>query len=269
MAKELIFIKIGGGSITDDSKSNTARKDVITRLLAEIYAAKNENDFDVIIGHGGGSFGHHTAKEYRTNEGFVNERSKKGAALTAKVSRELNNIVTEIGAELDIPVFPFSPSSFALAENKRLVDGTIEPIRQALDKGFIPIVYGDAVIDSKMGVCIASTEEILRFIAIRLKPTKVVVGADVDGVYDKDPSKFPDAKLVRLVTPENIDEVIAGAGGAKKIDVTGGMKTKIGLVYEIVKATGADGYIANVKKDGVLRDVLLGKDVPCTVIKSK
>jgi isopentenyl phosphate kinase len=265
--KELYMIKIGGGSITDQSKPRVAKREEISRLLSEIYEAKKERDFDVIIGHGSGSFGHVTAKEYRVNEGLIDSNSKKGAILTMVVASELNFIVIDEAIKLGIPVFPFFPSSFGFANGKKLETGFVEHISYAMDKGFVPLVHGDVVMDAKQGVAIASTEDVLRFISTKMPPTKIVLATDVDGIYDKDPTKYSDAKIIEEVTGSNITDVLSSAGEAHKIDVTGGMKTKISLVYEIVKRVNGTGYIANATKPGVIGGLLRGDNVRCTVIR--
>jgi isopentenyl phosphate kinase len=266
--KELYMIKIGGGSITDQSKPRTAKRGEIARLLSEIYEAKKKKDFDVIIGHGSGSFGHVTAKEYRVNEGLVNDNSKKGAILTKVVASELNFIVIDEAIKLEIPIFPFFPSSFTLANGKKLDTGFVDHIKSAMNSGFIPLVHGDVVIDSKQGVVIASTEEVMRFISTKIQPNKIILATDVDGIYDKDPTKYNDAKMINTVTGSNINEVLSGTGEAHKIDVTGGMKAKISLIYEIVSRVNGVGYIVNATKPGVVSKALLEeKNLRCTIIK--
>ncbi len=268
LMKELYMIKIGGGSITDQGKPRTAKRDVISRLLKEINEAKNEKGFDIIIGHGGGSFPHVTAKEYKVNEGLVAENSLKGASLTKAMADELDAIVVDEALKLGMPVFPFSPSSFGLSDGKRIGSGFVEQIKVAIANGFIPIVYGDVMMDSKQGVSIASTEEIMRFISRSIPPKEVVLATDVDGVYDKDPSKYDGAKLIESVNSSNIEQIMSSTEGAGKVDVTGGMKTKISTLYEIVKGSaGCTGYIANAQTAGAIKGILLGnKTVRCTEV---
>ncbi len=256
---EVYMIKIGGGSITDLEKPRTARRDVISRLLQEIYDAQKEKGFSAIIGHGSGSFGHVTASEYKVSEGLIGPDSMKGAVLTKVVASELNFIVIDEAVKLGIPIFPFFPSSFALAEGRKLKSGFVEHIATVMRRGFIPLVHGDVVVDEKQGISIASTEEVLRFIATKIPVKKVVLATDVDGIYDKDPNKNSDAKLVEKVNQSNIDDVISGASVAHKVDVTGGMKTKVSILYDIVRSgNGTTGHILNAQKPGVLKSVLTG-----------
>jgi isopentenyl phosphate kinase len=263
---DLYFIKLGGSVITDTEKPKTPKREEIARLLNEILSAQAENSFTVVIGHGSGSFGHSVAKQYRVQEGLCHGESKKGAAETRQVARELNSILIETGLHYGMPLMAFSPSSFAVAKGRRLVQGTSKHIDHAISQGFIPVVYGDVVTDLDQGVSIASTEEAFRFLTQEIKPTKIVLGTDVDGVFDSDPTKNPGARLIKEVNGKNIETVLSGAAGAHKIDVTGGMKTKLSILYEMVKATGATGYILNASKPGTVKKVLAGKEneVLCT-----
>ena len=98
--REVYLIKIGGSVITDTTKPQTAKRDEIARLLKEIYDAKERQGFDIVIGHGGGSYPHIPAKKYRVNEGIVNEESRRGASITKGVASDLNRVVVETGLEM-------------------------------------------------------------------------------------------------------------------------------------------------------------------------
>lgn len=177
--KELYLLKIGGSVITDLAKPNTALVPKIKELLSEIRDAKASGAFDIIIGHDSGSFGHVVAKQYRTNEGFVNEQSRFWAALTHLAAKELNHIFIREGLDLGISVYPFSPGHFSLADNGKLQEGFAEQLRLAIENGFIPVVHRDVVMDKELGVSIASTEEVLRFVSQKLEPSKVFFATDV------------------------------------------------------------------------------------------
>ncbi|MGA3021078.1 MAG: hypothetical protein ABSD68_03970, partial [Candidatus Micrarchaeales archaeon] len=65
--KNLVLVKLGGSLITDKTSPFTPNLDVIKRLAKEIHEAREEKGMSLIIGHGGGSFPHKPAKDYRTN----------------------------------------------------------------------------------------------------------------------------------------------------------------------------------------------------------
>ena len=72
-----MILKIGGSVITDKNGELAARTEVINRLAEEIQKAGLKN---LIIVHGGGSFGHPTAQKYGIKEGLKNETQHIGFA---------------------------------------------------------------------------------------------------------------------------------------------------------------------------------------------
>ncbi len=270
MAKEnLYLVKMGGSSITDTTKEKVAKREVIARLLTEINNAKKNSNAKIIIGHGAGCFGHNQAKRYNVSSGLKDNESVKGATLTREAVQELNKIVVDAGIELGLPVLGFSPSGFAVCKSKKIVDGMTSPLSHSIGNGFLPIVHGDVMTDLDQGASIASTEEVFRFVSSQMKPDKIVLGTDTDGVFDSNPQTNPNAKLIEFIDGKNIAYAMECAGGATKTDVTGGMHSKLAILYDMVKSTGATGYIVNCSKPGVVEAVLSGreKDVKCTVVK--
>ena len=88
--------------------------------------------------------------------------------------------------------------------------------------------------DYMQGVSISSTEDVLRFVSKNIKPSKVFFCTDVDGVYDKPPNENPNARLIKQIDSSNINDVIKNTDVSKnRVDVTGGMKTKISLLYGV------------------------------------
>jgi isopentenyl phosphate kinase len=269
--KKLYFVKFGGSVITNTKKRSTPKIHEIDRLLKEVDEARTLRGFDVIIGHGSGSFAHVPAKKYKVNEGLKYSNSMKGSVITLKEAANLDNIVVDRAMKLGIPVFPFSAHSFGMSEAGHMSPIFIDGIKAALKQGFIPIVYGDVVIDKNKGVSIASTEEILVGLSKKLKPNKIILGTDVDGVFTKDPRIYKDAKLIRRLDKSTFKRGIAGAGDSVgRANVTGGMQGKLTALYKAISSAGATGYIINAATPGNVKKVLLGEDkkVKCTVVRA-
>jgi isopentenyl phosphate kinase len=259
--KDLYLLKIGGSVITDLSKPNTVASGPVTigTLLGEAYEAYSSGGFDLIIGHGSGSFGHVAAAQYKVNEGLAYSNSKLMALITHMTAKQLDDILIGEGIKLEIPLYPFSPANFSVADNGELGDGFCSHIAEAIEKGFIPVVYGDVVMDRSKGVSIASTEKVLDFIAREIKPKKVLYGSDTDGVFTANPKEHPDAEHIKVIDSSNIEQALENTGVSKtRVDVTGGMETKLAKLYETCKHTGAEGYIFNITKPGMLKAMLLG-----------
>ncbi len=60
--------------------------------------------------------------------------------------------------------------------------------------------------------------------------------------------------------------MLVGSGDSRKIDVTGGMRSKVEYLYNISKETGAECQIINISSKGRLHDALLEKKVIGTII---
>ena len=260
MIENLCLIKLGGSIITNTEKSRSARKGAIRRLLKEIKEAKEQASLSIIIGHGSGSFGHIPAQRYKVNEGLINDESMKGAIITLNVAKELNRIVTDAGLDMGLNLFPFSSSSMFMGKSRTISYGVTQQIEQAMKSNFVPLVYGDVILDTEKGVSIASTEEILRFISMNMKPSKIIFATDVDGVCFSDPKTNKETALIAEINSSNIAGIMDNTSTiTAKVDVTGGMKSKIANLYSMVKDTGATGIILNGQRKGNLKKALLDR----------
>ena len=105
--------------------------------------------------------------------------------------------------------------------------GPASTVAAALERGLIPVVFGDVALDSVRGGTIASTEEIFEDLAAHLHPQRLVLAGEVDGIFSADPLVHPDAVLIPKITPATFDQVAGGLGGSHGVDVTGGMRAKV------------------------------------------
>ena len=129
-------------------------------------------------------------------------------------------------------------------------------------KGFIPVIYGDVVLDDELELCVISGDQIIQYLAINLNPDRVILGTDVDGVYDKNPKTHDDAiffdKFSSLDDLETLE-------GTTNVDVTGGMVGKIKeLLY--LADLGIESKIINAEVENNIFKVLENEDVKGTVI---
>lgn len=258
--KNLIFVKLGGSLITDKSRPYTVKEDVIKRLCREIHETREERDFSLLVGHGGGSFPHVSAKKYETHKGIINEKSWEGFSKVHDDAARLNRIVVSSLIKAGEKAVSMQPSASCIAESGRITEWFTTPIETALNKGLLPVPYGDACLDRAKGCCIISTEEIFRFLAEKFKPERIIIVGKTDGVYDSE------GKVIKEITKANLKEVEKSIQGSDGIaDVTGGMIIKVRKALEM----GTDVEIINGLKKGFLKKALAGDAVPGTCIKGK
>ncbi len=262
---ELVLLKLGGSIITDKTQPYTARLDVIERLAAEIKTAMDErgDDLRLVIGHGAGSFGHEAAAKYQTHKGAINADSWLGFAEVAAAASDLNNIILKALRDAGIPAMRFQPSASTRTRGEQLMYFETFPLKEALQHSVVPVVYGDVSVDANQGMSIVSTEKLFDNLARELSPGRILFCGHVDGVYDKDPLKNPDAEMIDSVDRDNWEEVEEMLGGSHGVDVTGGMFTKVRDMYRLTIAMPPmQAMIFSGEEPGNLEAVLKGQMVP-------
>ena len=151
---DAILIKLGGSLITEKSREETARTEVIQRLAAEIADLAAVRPELLIVGHGSGSFGHVAAKRFGIAHGIRDTGQLPGVPLTQQKAAALHRIVTAALSAAGALPFSIAPSSCVVAASGQPVEIADEPLVLALGGGLLPVVYGDVVTDRDWGVSI-------------------------------------------------------------------------------------------------------------------
>jgi isopentenyl phosphate kinase len=264
--KSLILIKLGGSVITDKGKALTPQMDVIIRLGKEILQAQKVSKSSILLAHGQGSYAHIPAAKYETQLGNINKKSVKGFSIVADMATWPNRILIKEFVKMGIPAVSFSPLSFVYSNNQKINGIFTKQIEKALEIGIMPVIYGDVIMDSKMGFCIFSGEKTLDLLALKLaknyKIKKIIMVGDTDGVYDEK------GKTITKITPSNFESIKGALGGSKSTDVTGGMLHKVKESLELVKKLDTQVYILSGLGKGNLKKAIMGQKVVSTTIKN-
>jgi isopentenyl phosphate kinase len=235
---ELIFLKLGGSLLTDKARDRALRAEVLSRLAEEISEALAlRPEVRLLIGQGGGSFAHMVAGKYGTRNGVTSSEDWRGYAATARAAAELNRIVAAVLADAAIPVLPVQPSASASCHDGELRALDERPIRTALANSLVPLVYGDVALDEVRGGTVISTEQIFRWLAQRLAPARVLLVGEVDGVLTADPASGLAGEVVPEITAASLGQLGQALGGARGVDVTGGMLAKVAEMIALLEAT--------------------------------
>jgi len=259
-----IVLKLGGSVITVKEKPFTPNEGAIRRLAKEIKKAEVKS---LILIHGGGSFGHPLAKEYRIKEGYVDSSQIVGFSKTRQAMASLNKMVLDALIQEGVPAVAIQPSAFVVTNNGRIQHIEMETILGLLKLGVVPVLYGDAVLDSALGFTILSGDQLTSKIALELGAEKIVVGVDVDGLYTANPKIDSSAHLIQCITLEELKRLQNKIGKAEVTDVTGGM---LGKVLELIPAVahGIRAIIVNASKPNNVYKALKGEEVTGTIIEA-
>jgi len=259
-----IVLKIGGSVITWKEKSFTANLPAINRIAEEISQA---NVSQLIIVHGGGSFGHPLAKQYSIKEGYRGERAQLlGFSKTHQAMVYLNKLVVDALIQHNILAVAVPPLSCVVTKSGRIATIMKEPLTRLLQTGFVPILFGDAVLDSDLGFTILSGDQLAASLALQFNAERIVMGVDVDGLFTADPKSDSSASLVKQCRLHELKEMHKQIKGVNVTDVTGGM---LGKIIELTPAIekGIPALIMNAAKPENVYKALRGERVIGTLIQ--
>ena len=253
------ILKLGGSVITHKDKYFSPHTENIKRLAGEIAASCSKS---LIIVHGAGSFGHPVAKKHAISDGLKKPEQLIGFSETHQAMTRLNQIIVDAMLESGVPAFGISASSMLVSKNGRLVDIDLSIIKRCLEIGLVPVMYGDAVLDTEQGFAILSGDQLIVRLAIELGAERVIFGSDVDGIFTSNPKLDKNAKLIHSVSLSNNT---ADVGDTTFTDVTGGMMGKLTEAEEAIKA-GTSVIFLNALAPNRVESALRGEKVMGTVL---
>ena len=131
-------------------------------------------------------------------------------------------------------------------------------LARLLELGALPVINeNDTISTEEFGI--GDNDTLSAIVAVTIQADLLILLSDIDGLFDGDPRKNPDAKLIDTV--EKIDEHIISLGGGSGSNLgTGGMATKL-RAAQMAPAAGCEMVIANGQSPEVLYDVAAGKRV--------
>ncbi|RRR65819.1 MAG: isopentenyl phosphate kinase family protein [Candidatus Viridilinea halotolerans] len=266
------FIKFGGSVITDKTGQEAADLPLIGQLANELAQARQARpDLALILGHGSGSFGHHYAARYGIHRGLPPGSDYSGFAHTAAAALRLNRIVVDALLAAGLPALALQPSASLQTHAGQITAWHTATLSQALQHHLIPVIHGDVAFDNAQGSCIASTEILLTHLALHtpLRPNRIILVGEA-GVYSADPRQNPQAQRIPLITAANLEVVLHATTGSHAVDVTGGMRSKLELMWQLVQAIPTLEVHLIGPAPGNLQAVLLGEDTDVgTIIRMK
>ena len=131
-------------------------------------------------------------------------------------------------------------------------------LARLLELGALPVINENDTISTEE-IAVGDNDTLSAIVAVTIQADLLILLSDIDGLFDGDPRKNPDAKLIDTV--EKIDEHIISLGGGSGSNLgTGGMATKL-RAAQMATAAGCEMVIANGQSPEVLYDVAAGKRV--------
>lgn len=131
-------------------------------------------------------------------------------------------------------------------------------LARLLELGALPVINENDTVSTDE-IVIGDNDTLSAIVSATVSADLLILLSDIDGLYDCDPRRDPDAKLIETVPV--IDARILSLAGDKGSELaTGGMVTKLHAA-QIATAAGCEMVIANGEKPEVLYDIVDGKRV--------
>ena len=199
--QSILLLKLGGSLITDKTSPRTLRPDTLARVVEEISSAYQEQpSLKMILGHGAGSFAHVSAKHHNTRQGVKTPAEWRGFAEVWWDASTLNRYVMEALRAAGLPALSLPASASVTAQDGKVLNWDLGPLRAALSAGLLPVIYGDVIFDTHLGGTILSTEDLFAHLARQFRSRRMLLAGIEPGVWEEFPSwkliYFPETYLV-------------------------------------------------------------------------
>ena len=253
--KKRIVIKVGTSSLTyNTGKINIRQIEILSQVISDLCHSGCEV---ALVTSGAISVG-------MSKLGF-DERPKsteEKQAASAIGQSELMNLYAKFFSQYGKDVAQLLLTKNILDNEERRTNA-INAFNTLFKWGVVPIINENDVI-STAEIKFGDNDTLSDVVAELIDADILIILSDIDGLFDKDPAKNDDAKLVPVVY-EITDEIMSSAGGEGTSRGTGGMVTKL-IAAKRAMAAGVEMVIANGNNPKIIYDVLEDKAI-CTRFK--
>ena len=208
-------LKLGGSVITHKDQPETVDETGLAETARAIGAAGIE---DLVVVHGGGSFGHPAAEEAGVSLTAGTTDTAAIREIHAAMGR-LNDAVLDALQAAGVPAVPVRPFTAGYRDESGTVVLASDQVEAMLAEGFVPVLHGDVFTTLGKGATIVSGDELVVSLSADLDAESVGLCTTVPGVLDDQ-----DRVIDRI---ERFEDVAGFVTGSEATDVTGGMTGKV------------------------------------------
>jgi len=245
-----IVVKVGTSTLTyENGRLNIRGIEKLVRVLADL---RNSGHEIVLVSSGAIGVGasklafDHRPQEVREKQAAASVGQPLLMEIYDEFFRKYNQTIGQILLTKNVLI------------NQQMHENAVNTFSTLFEYGVIPIVNeNDTVVTDE--ILFGDNDTLSAYIADIVEADLLLLLTDIDGLYDKNPKEFPEAKLLHEVT-ELTNEVRAAAGGVSSNRGTGGMQTKL-LAVEVAAKAGAKTIIMNGAEPAEIYRVLEGEQI--------
>lgn len=248
-ASRRIVIKVGSSSLThpETGKLDLSKMEILVRQLSSLHNAGKDV---VLVSSGAIMVGSHALGLSR--KPHVLSR-KQACASVGQAS--LMMLYQKFFAEYGQVSGQILLTKYSLSHERGRFNAR-NTFEELLDLGVIPVVNENDTIATDE-IEFGDNDTLSALVAAMIEADLLILLSDIDGLYDDDPHRNPDAHFIEEV--ETIDEsLFSGARGSSTAVGTGGMVTKLHAA-KIAGASGCDMIIANARDFHIIGELIAGE----------
>ena len=242
-----VVIKIGSGVLASDDMQGT-NEETLKRLVGDIVELEKDGRFEVVVVSSGSVMA--GSRHLNLDQASLSIPMKQASAALGQVK-----LMTMYDAEFgkfDRAVSQILITHDDLSNRRRFLNAR-NAVSASLEMKVIPIINENdsvAVHEIKFG----DNDTLAAVMTTVVDADLLLILSDVDGLYDSDPSKNDNAKMISDI--EEIDDSVrAIAGEGSSVTGIGGMKTKV-IAAEKAAAYGVATWIIGGKTTGSIAKAL-------------
>ncbi|MBM7553793.1 glutamate 5-kinase [Thalassobacillus pellis] len=243
--KKRVVIKIGSSSLTSLHGEISRRK--LEKLVDEVVRLKDDGHEVLLVSSGAVAAGYRKlgCLSRPTTLPEKQAAASIGQGLLIESYSDLFLSHGYVASQILITRSDFS--------NENRYENARNTINVLLERGIIPIINeNDTITIDRLKF--GDNDTLSAKVAALVDADKLIILSDIDGLYDADPRKNKDAKLLEKVY-EITPEIEAAAGDPGSAVGTGGMKSKIDA-FKITMASGISAFLGKANRPNVVYDAV-------------
>jgi glutamate 5-kinase len=251
-----IIVKLGSGALTDASLG--LRESTIRAMAAQVSKIRDSRGVEVVVVTSGAIAAGRKKLGMADRPRTVALKQAAAAVGQTTLMRAYERAFEKRG--LKVGQLLLTHEDFENRERYLNAKNTLETL---LSRGIVPIINENDTVATEE-IRLGDNDHLAALVTQLMGADLLLLLTDSDGLYTRDPRRFPDAIRIPLL-PGIDDNLLRSAGGRGGSIGTGGMESKL-LAARLVTAWGTPVVIAGGQSRRSILDVLDGKEAGTLIL---